>query len=346
MLIINIILWIWSHFPVLCLSDDSNFATLNWKHLKKGKADLRLSLVNVMFGDYVLYLVTFNIKQKKMELMHVLRLEDMEGILLTDEKIGDIQNRYRAHIESLLDENYLEIEKEKLCYHIMNEEKRIDTSINKLNIYATIILTVLPLVLTMLDFKKVFNLSYPLLMGIIFMTYSLINICVYIFRAIKVRGIKKSSFRDLRNSEKKDKEIILQYQYDWQQLKYKAQLFVSFVQNLQEWIIVTLFLILFVSIGVSYSDINKNNKVNNIGYNTVHTLNVEEIDKPYSDSSVAWQELLLDIEKKQCEKIILITNDTQGISFLDGLEKYSDLEIKVLRDAALEDGMLKIIREK
>ena len=46
----------------------------------------------------------------------------------------------------------------------------------------------------------------------------------------------------------------MQYQYDWQQLKYKAQLFVSFVLNLQEWVVVLLILTVGISFRVSVQD--------------------------------------------------------------------------------------------
>lgn len=329
----------------MCLSDDNNFATLEWKNLKDKEFHLRISLLNLMMGDYILYLFTFDIRKRRLKLMHVLCLEDMDGILLTDEKIDEIQNRFKNHIQNLT-EKELEIEKEALCYRIQNEEQRIDTSIDKLNIYATIILTVLPLVLAILDLKKIFTLSLPILIGVILIIYSLLNICAFIFRTIKVRGIKKSTFKDLRTSQEKDKEIILQYQYDWQQLKYKAQLFVSFVLNLQEWVVSILILSIFVSFGISFEH-NREVQVNIANYNIVSTVNLGEIDEPYSASAVEWAELIYNIEQKQCGQIIFILNGDEDRSFfIDQLKKYNELDIKIVRDKTLEKGQLKIIQEK
>lgn len=326
------------------MSDDDNFATLEYKNLKSKNVQLRISLLNLMLGDYILYIVTFDIKKRKLELMHVLCLENIDGILLTDEKIGGIQDRYKRHIQDL-SEKELEIEKEALCYHIQNEEQRINTSIDKLNIYATIILTVLPLVLAILDLKKILTLSLPLLIGVILIIYSLLNICAYIFRTIKVRGIMKSSFSDLRYSKEKDKEIILQYQYDWQQLKYKAQLFVSFVLNLQEWVVLILILSLLVSFGISFDNTNREIQVDIADYNIVTTINRDEIDEPYSDSAVEWAELINNIEQKQCGQVILILGD-DDTSFIDKLERYNELDIKIVRDETMEKGQIKIIEEK
>lgn len=327
------------------MSDDDNFATLRFENLKLKNVQLRISLLNLMLGDHILYVVTFNIKKRKLELMHVLCLENIDGILLTDEKIDGIRDKYKLHIQNLSEKD-LEIEKEALCYHIQNEEQRINASIDKLNIYTTIILTVLPLVLALLDLKKISTLSLPLLLGVILIIYSLFNICAYIFRAIKVRGIMKSSFSDLRSSKEKDKEIILQYQYDWQQLKYKAQLFVSFVLNLQEWVVLIFILSVLVSFGVSFKNTNREIQVDIVDYNIVATINRDEIDKPYSDSAVEWGELINNIEQRQCGQVIFILGDDEDASFLDKLGKYNELDIKIVRDETMEKGQIKIIEEK
>ena len=81
---------------------------------------------------------------------------DINGNFLEDEKIEQIQGRFRTHIAELTDDD-LEIEKEKLLYHVEREEERINTSIDKINIYATIILTVIPIE------SKRFSASFPVI---------------------------------------------------------------------------------------------------------------------------------------------------------------------------------------
>lgn len=146
-----------------------------------------------MFGDVILYFITYDIKLKKVAFSKILRLQDMEGIILKEEKINGIQERFKQHVEELCEED-LAVEKEKLCYLIQNEEQRISSSVDKINIYASIILTVLPLVLAVVDLKGIITLPFPLLVSVILMVYSLINICAYVFKAIKVQKISKSSF--------------------------------------------------------------------------------------------------------------------------------------------------------
>lgn len=299
-----------------------------------------------MFGDSALYFITFDIKEKKLTFVKILHLQDMDGIVLTEEKINDIQERFRQHIENLGDAD-LAVEKEKLCYLIQNEDQRISASVDKINIYATIILTVLPLVLTVIDLKAIIALPFLLIVGIVLMIYSLANICTYVFKAIKVQGISKSTFSDLRESQKKEKEILLQYQYDWQQLKYKAQLFVSYVLNLQEWVILILFLTVGVSIGVAFKDIGDNEILTNrMGNSEVITLNIDSVKEPYNQDAVEWKELLLDIEKESYKHIVFIGNYDKAPVFFNELDKYDDLEVDFLQDSQMDKEQIKIIREE
>ena len=341
--VINIFLWIWSHCPVLCLSDDDDFATLNFDNIRN--AHLRFSILNIMLGDSIIYVFSYDIKERKNSFIKILRLTDIDGNILEDEKIDQVQNRFRMHIAELSDDD-LEIEKEKLLYHIEREEQRISTSVDKINIYATIILTVFPIVMALIDFGSVKDLPVVLQVMICIAAYGLLNICIYIFRTIKVRGIKKSSFSDLRESSNRKKEIVVQYQYDWQQLKYKTQLFVSFVLNLQEWVIVLLILTVGISFGISAQDDStalvavKNTK------STVFTMNTEEIGIPYSNSAVNWQTVVLDIEKNQCGQIIILTDGNEVPEEVKGLARYKDLQIEIITDRDLDKGNFKLIEVK
>lgn len=295
-----------------------------------------------MFGDVILYFITYDIKLKKVAFSKILRLQDMEGIILKEEEINGIQERFKQHVEELCEED-LAIEKEKLCYLIQNEEQRISSSVDKINIYASIILTVLPLVLAVVDLKGIITLPFPLLVSVILMVYSLINICAYVFKAIKVQKISKSSFSDLRSSQKKEKEILLQYQYDWQQLKYKAQLFVSYVLNLQEWVVLMLILAVSVSGGIALKEINSGKGIVN---SDIITLNIEKIDEPYSQDAAEWKEVLLEIERESCNHIVFIGNYNAVPSFINELEKYDNLKIELLQDPEMNKTQLKVILEE
>ena len=70
-------------------------------------------------------------------------------------------------------------------------------------------MTVIPIVVALIDFGSIKDLPIVLQVMICIAVYSLLNICIYIFRTIKVHGIKKSSFSDLRESSDRKKEIVM-----------------------------------------------------------------------------------------------------------------------------------------
>lgn len=335
-----------SHSPLFCFSDDDNFATIDVGKIEEKKCHLRISLINIMLGDSILYLLTYDMKKKKLDFYTVLSLKDMESILLTDENIDDIQERFKEHIKDLSDED-LAIEKEKLCYLIENENQRISSSVNKINIYSTIILTVLPLSLAIIDLEVIITLHFLLILGIILIVYSLVNICIYVFSAVKVQGISKSTFKDLRKSQEKNKEILVQYQYDWQQLKYKAQLFVSYVLNLQEWVILIMVLIVGISIGITCQDISKTKIPTNVMVKSeVITLNIADVEEAHNQDAVKWKELLLEIEKEKCKHIVFVGNYDKVPEFFNELDKYDDVKIDFLQDSHMNKEQIKIIMEE
>lgn len=354
-MIINILLWIWSHTPVLSLSDDSNFGTLIKK--EKGKCEnekipflkryiLRLSLINIILGDNIWYLITFNISDKKVSFIHKLSLEKMEGKFISCEKSNRLKEQYVLHLNEL-NEQEQEIEKEALCYQISGQEQRLSLSIDKLNIYATIILTIIPLLLAIIEWKSIMSLPWYVIICIAMLVYTLLNICIYIFRGIKVQAICKSTFSELKTSQKKKIEQIAQYYYDWQQLKYKADLFVSFVANVQQWVKALMIISICTAILVTFISFDKNIPHSVSSEPSMVNLKSEEIDECYTDSAIKWAQIILDIEKENCTEIIVISNEKCNLNpLLENLDKYEDVEIKCVKDNSLNDGEVKIIQEK
>lgn len=150
--VINIFLWIWSHCPVICLSDDDYFSTLKFNNIRN--AHLRFSILNIMLGDSIIYVFSYDIKERKFSFIKILRLTDIDGNILEDEKIDQIQNRFRIHIAELSDDD-LEIEKEKLLYHIENEimSESVSESMSELE------RTRMQIILNYLDTNKEINSS-------------------------------------------------------------------------------------------------------------------------------------------------------------------------------------------
>lgn len=75
-------------------------------------------------------------------------------------------------------------------------------------------------------------------------------------------------------------------------------------------------------------------------------LNQSKIIQPYSNSAVNWQKVLLDIEKKQCNQIIILTDCNEVPEEVKVLAKYKDLEIEIITDRDLDKGDFKLIEVK
>ena len=339
-LFLDFVLFIWSHLPVFCLSDDDNFANAKVGRIKTGH--LRISLLNIMMGDNIVYVLSYDIKKRKKTLFYILCLEEIEGNFLKDEQIEQIQLRFRTHIAALLDKD-LEIEKEKLLYHINQEEQRITVSSDKANIYATIILAAIPIAIALVDFSLVKSISFiwKVIIGVI--VYELINICILIFKTLKVRSIKKSTFSDLRNSHHKNKEIVVQYQYDWQQLKYKAQLFVSFVSNLEEWVLILVLTISITGIVFIYNQENSYQSQKNL-QGIVYTVEEENISISHSEAADVWQKVILDLEEEKCSRLIVFVNKNNRSDKLQEINKYKNTQIII--DDQIENNYFKIVEVK
>lgn len=234
--LINFLFFIWSFSPIMTLTDDNQFdefipfqentegATRKW----------RFSFFNFKFGTTILYLLTFT--KTENDFIKILSLTRFQ----LNKNDAKSEGMFRKHIAEL-DEKALLLEKEALCYHIQTQQDRISTSNNKINIYTTIILTIIaPLFAIQKNQFEQLSFRIVHIVNIIIVSYSFLNICLYIFGSIKVQGILHSRFSDLRSSNEKAREIVIQYWFDWQQLVRKADSYVSYVKNLQHWIIVYL----------------------------------------------------------------------------------------------------------
>ena len=75
-------------------------------------------------------------------------------------------------------------------------------------------------------------------------------------------------------------------------------------------------------------------------------MNTEEIAIPYSSSAVNWQTVVLDIEKKQCGQIIILTDGNEVPEEVKGLARYKDLQIEIMTDRDLDKDIFKLIEVK
>ena len=341
--LINILFGIWSYLPLFALTDDEAFLSAKLKTEQRSKHKYYFSLINILFGEKKIQFFSFPIKhpEEKCSIFRIIRLSEMKNFTLTDEKVEQLEKDYKNHFNSLEEEDQ-NIEKEALIQHLTEEKARIETSYNKINAFTTIIVAVIPIAITFIDRNTIKSLG---IMGwIIFalLIYANLNLCAWIFQAINVRSFMTSTFRDLKDSEEKKKEYNWQIYYDWQQMKRKADMYVSFVKYTKIWIIAVIILTIIFSVG---SPFNTHTMVSTKG-NSVYTFQVELIDKPYEDSAISWNLLLADINTDTCKKLFVLHNDADIDIIEEKLKSFNHQKIVWLTDTTLKENEIKIVLEK
>jgi len=333
--------------PIFALSYDESFG--DYDQEKKIRCGCkRFSLLNLMFGDRIIYFCTYKIDKKRFKWFHVLNLSKIEQFNLKTSKSIKLEENYREHLKNLCNDE-LEIEKESLNKHIQDEADRIKISNQKINTYTTIVLTVLPLISAfsaILDVNQFVKFPALLKICVFFGFYAVLNICIYLFSIIKVRSISKSTFNDLKNNSDKRKEINFQYYYDWQQLKRKADLFVSYVKNVDKWVKITLVIGVIASVlwtGQNQRCFEKQDKQTDA---VVYNLKIDEIDKAYSESAVKWSSLIAKLQTgEQTKLLILYRGDDDENTIIDKLNEFKKQKCEWIQDDSLDKKNIKIILE-
>lgn len=345
--IIKFVLFILSFFPVLALTDDNNFGT-NELH---NNARYRFSLINFYFGNIAFYFLSYCITDKKFSIFYILKMEACFESQYSEKKIGERVKKFQEEHLSIDSEEDLNTEKEFLLYLNEREEKRIEKSELKVNIYAAIVIGIIPIFLVFFDLKSV--LSYNIIEKIVFafLIYFFINIAFLVFQSMKVSGINLRSFCELKNHDSKSKKIIENYYYDWQNKKKKAEIAVSYVKNLENWMIAELITLCILVCLINFSPILLNSfSDNNTQPKTksVISLNANDISNPYSESFISLTEIKLQISKKAFSRMSVIANNDECITLITNEFKIYKESITInyyIDNTLIDKNTIKILEE-
>lgn len=168
-MIFSIIATILSYSPVLSITDDNNFGTIE-KTNRNNIGCTRFSLFQIMCGACKAYLFTW-IKVDEKIVFKIVKIVTLKHIF--SDKGEDINlncSKYKDYLDTVKKEQVL-IEKEDLCYHIDSEKKRIETSNTKINTYMTIFLTVIPIVISLGNWKSIWDYGLSTKCAIIFFCF-------------------------------------------------------------------------------------------------------------------------------------------------------------------------------
>ena len=240
---------IWSDLSIiLIISDDDNFGTFDMikRKTESSPSKPRYSMMMISLGPERHYFLTY--KDAKLSFHFALGLESLYDPGNVDVKT----ERYNLNHLTSLDINSKELEKEMLCYKIAQHEARIDSAQSKINLYSTVFIAAIPLAIVLLRLKVPLELptdilSWLYLVDILYLGYTLLNITLYLLKAIAVSGRRSSKFSSVKNAviNQKINELVASYYYDFLQLQNKADLYVAYVLNVEQWIKALLVLAIF-----------------------------------------------------------------------------------------------------
>ena len=357
--IINLILLIASWLPAFSLTKDENYGEIEIDNSVAVRSQLktwRLSLFQIMFGAYKLYILTLSRTyddntNKVLYHPKLFKLISLKKIFDKSDHIEQIYDNYYMRLNnSKMTEDRLEKEKESLCYHIEVENSRLEKSDNKMNIYTIVLLTALPILLgisfnsILLLFKT--NMIYKAFF--IISAYFVMNIVLYLFQYIKVGKYNMSRFSTLKEEQDENltQRLVSQYYYDYQSLKNKANFFVSYVKNIQLWMTASfvLFIVVF-SFHQFYSYSSTVQKSTVTSNSSIYTMNVTDLSDPYSPSSIKLTDIRKCIQTQSADKVIILYNSQSDITIIrNELQVFdSSFEILYLNDDQLETCNVKIL---
>ena len=358
--IINLILLIASWLPVFSLTEDEKYGELKIDNSIAVRSQLRtwrLSLFQIMLGAYKFYILTLsrtydNNTNKVLYHPKLFKLISLKKIFdKNDHHIEQIYNDYYMRLNnSTIIEERLGKEKESLCYHIEYENSRIEKSDNKVNVYATIVLTLLPILLGISFDSILLLLKINLIYKAIFIisAYFAMNIVLYLFQYIKVGKYNMSRFSTLKEEQDENltQRLVSQSYYDYQSLKNKANFFVSYVLNIQKWMeaSLTLFIIAFSyhQIYMHFSNAPKRVDTSN---SIIYNMDVATLNDPYSKDSIQLTNIKKCVQMQDADMMIVIYNDQSDIGIIKSefLIFDSSFEIQYVNDNQLEPDDIKIL---
>lgn len=341
------LLGIWGHFPILALTDDSDFTRWSLSRPKE-EQKLRISFINLYFGStaiHILSLLPEAPKEKRFQLLDIQQLDRLPAFELTREKAAQLERDYRDHLEHLdSSKNEMELETQALRYQIAIQEAREQSSLAKTNSFMTILLAIIPLLLAYFNWNQLFHSSLSAKLCAALLLYAIINLAILTFEVLKVRAHSRSRFSDLKNSENKQSELAWSYYFDWQNLKRKADLFVSYVDCCQEWICGILVLAVTLSIMLSSGDHYKAAAPS--GEREVITIHAACSADPYGEDNLQLLSLQYALAQEQYEHVIVLYGSEHIPETLQNtLDVYRHQNIVWLHDADLPSEYVKIIVE-
>ena len=344
---IKFLVKLWSYSMILPWTDDNNFGTNELKE----KASYRISLFGIFWGHAAIYLITYNFSKKRFSIYHKIILEECGKSLESSEET-DLKNKakkYEEHIkEAELSDDDIDVEKEYISYSNGRQRERSELGERKLNLYATVTLAILPILLVLFDINTF--LSYSMFEKIlaVYMMYFILNVILLIFDSMKVKGYIYGRFSEVKETSQKRIKASRNYYLDWQSNQNAATTMISYVLNVENLIKYTIILAVVLTAINSIKEVNLLESLypERVQHSNVITIAERNLDDPYSRDSAFLTEVELNIRNKECDKVIfLVSNNNSKKNILKYFDEFHETEIVFYIDNKQDKNYIKIIME-
>lgn len=340
-----------SYIPIVAFTKDSEFGTNTKNFIQNHKIvnGTRVSLLNIHFGKFKIYILTYIVlgpNNKQFNFIKILNLDKLfipntnNFIQLQDDKA----KQYEQHYETLTPENR-SIELEFIKYKLNFENERIKRAETKINSYSSIILVLIPILMVLYKPEKIYATTLFEKIIIIGLVICAINAVSLILQYMSVKTLTLSVFRDIKNSQQKSAKTANNYYFEWQMNKKRAELDISYAKNIQNWIIGIIFMSLIFYFN---SVITTNNMVNMNTKDSVYTINISNLDSKYSEDVQKVSNIHKFITDIRPKEIILMygknVDSTNLNKIFNQFDIYKDIDICKIIDTDYEEkDIIKII---
>lgn len=242
-LVLNKILLVWSFLPVMAICAPDRFSSIQCEDGAPNKwlpvkGEVYASFFHIRLGGYIINLFDvcicsdknkFDSLCKRVKVIKLMSIDMLVRQEYSEEKFDQIEREYRKHIQ-LISIDGLKIEKEELEYRIKYYTEILKKIAGKLKMLHSVAFMVTPTVFTyILSMDKV-GIGKFAFSGIMWVNfYLLLNAFLLLFQFYSLENRNYSSFRDLRETQRKQRESVIQKYMDWQYIKPVHKRYTSFV---------------------------------------------------------------------------------------------------------------------
>ena len=348
--LVDCIFLIWAHCPILPLTDDENYPSLEMplydeNHKRRNKC-VRLSVFGFYFGEYAVFVLSWNLDQKKFSFVKKMRMRDLPTFNAKGEFEQECDG-FNNHVDKLVhagNNDDVLAERDFLNKELDCQTNRITRTDSKMVIYSAVALAMIPLFGKDI-YERICSVGIceKILLGVI--VYYFANICLLTIQYIGVQAVDQYEFKKISEYDGRVNSFLLKKMYyNYVYKRSQARLMVSSVCR-----IIDFLKLIFIFIMVYIISVFAHNQLiqpkNNSFESKIYVLKESKINEIYSDDRIRLMELEILLEKMNYKRIIVMSKKSIQKPLKGEIAKYAKQKITYLLDESLDDGIIKILLE-